>query len=891
MRRAGGVLKRLLWILAVVLIVVVAAGGALLAALTIRGFPTTNGTIAIPGLDSPVRISRDTNGIAAIEAEDPHDLFLAQGYVHAQDRMWQMEVWRHISSGTLSELFGTSTLSEDRFIRTLGWRQAAERDLDGLSPDARKALDAYAEGVNAWIDDHKGSLSTPFVVTALKSGLGGFGGYDLAPWTAVDSLAWQKVQAWQLGGNYDSEVFRMLADAALGDPGRTDELFPAYDPSMPVITPSGLKGSGGAGATAAAPSKTAAAAAAAPSTTAAAATAAASPSIDATQAAAWRDLVASGERIVQTAGLDAADGIAGGHEVGSNNFVVAPSKTTSKTALLANDPHLGIGMPSVWYINSLRCRVVSKTCPFAVAGVSFPGVPGIVLGHNDAIAWGATNVDPDVQDLFSIDPDPSNPANYLVAGESIPFEVRHETIKVAGGEDVQMDVRTTRDGPILNDVDSRLKDARLLALRWTATDSVDGTFDAIFHLLTATTFDQFHQAFKTYGAPSQNFVYADVKGHIGYVLPGRIPIRADPDDHGARIRSGSDGKHDWTGTIPFADLPWQLDPSTGMIVSANNAAVDDKYPYFIAAEWDPGYRAKRITELLKAAATSGGVTTTTLRSIQTDTVILRADQVVPIVAAARPTSEDGALIAQRIIGWTNHDCPVDSVGCAAYQSFEYRLVRDLFDDELGPLAREYVGSGASLHAMITMLDQPDAPWWDDTRTTDVHETRDAIVGRALDEAGSELRAAYGDPGNWTWGKLHQATFAEATLGSSGIGPLEWYFNKGPYAAAGAAGAVDNLYYQPSRAYPDPDDPSWKPVGIDGVFAVTTLPSFRLSIDLADLDGARIIQTTGQSGNPFDRHYGDMIAPWLNGDTVPLPFTPTAIHKAVLQTLQLVPKTG
>jgi len=361
LRRVTGIVKRLLWILVIALVVVVAATGALVAALTLRGFPTTAGTIAIAGLEQPVRITRDASGIPWIEAETSHDLFLAQGYVHAQDRMWQMEVWRHISSCRLSELFGSSTVSEDRFIRTLGWRQSAERDLAALSPDARAALDAYAAGVNDWIADHHGSMSLPFVVTALKSGLGGFGGYDLEPWTAVDTLAWQKVQAWQLGGNYDSEVFRMLADLALGDPARTDELFPPYDPSMPVITPSGLKGSGGAAATAAA--ATAAAATGGSSGSAAATSGTPTPAMTADQAAAWRDLVAGGNRILAMAGLDAADGIAGDHQVGSNDFVVGPSKTTTKTALLANDPHLGIGMPSVWYINGLRCRVISKTCP------------------------------------------------------------------------------------------------------------------------------------------------------------------------------------------------------------------------------------------------------------------------------------------------------------------------------------------------------------------------------------------------------------------------------------------------------------------------------------------------------------------------------------------------
>jgi penicillin amidase len=881
-QRLFSIVRRLAWIAVILVVIVVALAGSFLTILTIRGFPTTHGTLAIEGLQDSVRVTRDAAGIAWIEADNAHDLFLAQGYVHAQDRMWQMEVWRHISSGRLSELFGSSTVGEDRFVRTLGWQQAAERDLNALPDDARAILAAYATGVNDWIDDHQGSLSLPFVVTGLKTGTGGIGGYRLERWTAVDTLAWQKVQAWQLGGNFDTEIFRMLADAKLGDPARTDELFPAYGPTMPVITPSGLKGSGGAGSTKSPPTT---ASTGSPGSTRITATAIGDPE-------AWRSVAAVGDRVLAIAGLDATDGIAGDHQVGSNNWVVGPSKTTTKTALLANDPHLGIGMPSVWYMNGLRCRMISKACPFDVAGVTFPGVPGVVLGHNAKIAWGATNVDPDVQDLFSIAPDPANPANYLVGGESVPYDVRHELIHVAGGADVTLDVRTTRDGPIVNDVDSRLKDAPPLALRWTATDAVDGTLEAILRVNTAANFAQFHAAFETYGAPSQNFVYADADGHIGYVLPGRIPIRADPDDRGARIRPG-DGSHDWTGTIPFEDLPWQLDPAGGMIVTANNAAVDASYPHFIAQEWDPGYRAERITTLLDDAAGSGGVTRAEMEAIQLDTHLIRAESIGPIAAATGTATPDGALVADAIGKWSSFTCPIDgpaSAGCGAYLAFEYRLVRDLFDDELGPLAREYVGGSASLQAMIAALGEADSPWWDDVTTSGFRESRSDLIGRALDEAGRELRAAYGDPPNWTWGKMHAARFAEATLGSSGIGPLEWYFDKGPFPAPGAAGAIDNTYYRPSRAYPDPDDPAYEPVGIDQVFGVTNLPSYRLTIDMADPDGATIVQTTGQSGNPFDRHYGDLIEDWLTGKSVALPFSHVAVSQATIETLQLVPRS-
>jgi penicillin amidase len=265
------------------------------------------------------------------------------------------------------------------------------------------------------------------------------------------------------------------------------------------------------------------------------------------------------------------------------------------------------------------------------------------------------------------------------------------------------------------------------------------------------------------------------------------------------------------------------------------------------------------------------------------------------VASARPETEHGALLAQRILDWETFSCPIDgdsSIGCAAYLAFEYRLVRGLFDDELGELAREYVGGGASWQALIALIDEPSSPWWDDGTTRVLQETRDDIVSDALDDAGRELAAAYGnDPAKWTWGALHTARFEEATLGISGIGPLEWYFDKGPFAAPGAAGAINNTYYRPSRAYPDPDDPDYEPVGINGLFAVTNLPSYRLSIDMKDLDGARIVQTTGQSGNPFDRHYGDLIDDWLTGETVPLAFTPAAVREATIETLVLSPRGG
>ena len=851
----------------VLIVVALVATGALVTAVTLRALPQTSGTLHISALKADVTVSRDKAGIVNIYADSPHDLFLAQGYVHAQERMWQMEVWRRISAGRLSELFGKATLDTDRFVRTLDFRGAAERDLKAATPETRAVLDAYAAGVNAWLDVHRGSLGLPFVVAGLQSGKGGLGGFEPERWTALDSMAWQKVQAWDLGGNMGSEIFRMLADARLGDPARTDELFPAYSADAPVIT-------------AAAPGGVATAIAQAPM-----AAARDSVVVPAADSVAWRHIASVSADLLGMAGIGGGSGLLGERGIGSNNWVVGPSKSATGGALLANDPHLGIGMPSVWFINGLHCRKVSPACPFDVVGVSFPGVPAVVLGHNERIAWGATNVDPDVQDLFIERADPQNPADYLFRGKSVPFVTRREEIRVAGAATDILEVRETGHGSILNSVDKRLKDSPLLALRWTATAVTDGTLEAILRLNTAGSFDEFRAALRGYGSPSQNFVYADVDGHIGYQLPGWIPIRAGG-DRGDRPVRGDDRKHEWEGRVPVAELPSQLDPRAGLIVTANNAPVGAGYGYFLGAEWDPGYRAAQIIRLIENRA-ADGLKLADLRAIQLDTTVGRAALVIPKLAGVAPTTADGRAVLDAIRSW-NQSCDLDSRGCAAYLAFERRLVSGIFDDDLGPLARDYVDSGASWQATIRLLDQPNSAWWDDSTTTDVKEGERDIVARALDAAGGELRTALGPPDGWRWGALHHATFREQTLGEGGIPPLDWYLNKGPVEVPGAAGAVLQTYYQPSRAYADPQDPNYKPVGFDHVFDVTVLPSYRLTIDMSDLDGARIVQTTGQSGNPFDSHYGDLVETWRTGQTVPLPFTRKAVDAAAAATVTFQP---
>ncbi len=630
-RWIGRTLRLVAFLVAIVLLVT-AAG---LAVVVQRGFPQRSGTVTLSGLSGPVDVVRDASGTPQVYASTPADLFAAEGWLHASERMWQMEIWRRLGSGRLAELFGESQVKSDAFVRTMGWRQAAERDYAAADPTTRAVLQAYSRGVNAWIDTHRdGSL--PFVITGLLGAGGGFSGFRLEPWTPIDTLTWAKVQAWALGGNMDTEIFNALLTDRV-DRQAVTELNPAYRPSWPVTVPTGAPGSGGAGATvvgsdvgapgaagsggdaagatAAGSGSTATPARAgatgqAPVAASASASAAASASASdaAASVASLLGLAATADQIAQVAGF-AQPGQAGPAGLGSNDWVVSGAHTASGHPILANDPHLGVMMPSIWYMVGLHCRPVSTACPYDVSGVSFPGAPGVVLGHNARIAWGFTNVNPDVEDLFMEKPDPTDPSRYLYKGAYLPFTTRRETIHVAGGPDVTLNVRSTIHGPVVSDVEDLLKPVSegggglgqtgvVYALEWTATANVQHTFASILALDRASDWTTFRAALRTFDAPSQNVVYADVAGHIGYQMPGLIPIRRS--GNGNAPVPGWDGAHDWTGYVPFDSLPSLYDPPSGMIATANNAAVDSRFPFYIGSGWSAGYRAERILQLLHA---------------------------------------------------------------------------------------------------------------------------------------------------------------------------------------------------------------------------------------------------------------------------------------------------
>ena len=471
-----------------------------------------------------------------------------------------------------------------------------------------------------------------------------------------------------------------------------------------------------------------------------------------------------------------------------------------------------------------------------------------------------------------------------------------ETIKISGGDDLEFAVRSTVHGPVMSDVDSDLKpeddgglglgrEGYVYALAWTGSNEQDRTLDAVLDVNRAANWDEFHDALRNFAAPSQYFVYADVEGHIGVQVPGLVPIRAQGD--GSVPVPGESGDYDWTGYIPYDDLPNSFDPPSGIIVASNNMPADPANG-FLGREFDPGYRAARITELL---TTDEPLDTDLLRSIQGDTKLTRAAAVLAVVDGIQPDTDDGKTLKQRLHDWADTlTCGTDSQGCAAYETFEYRLERGIFEDELGggdgPTdgARRYVGTELAHELVTRLVDQPDSPWWDDISTTDATETMDDIIATALDQGAKDLRTALGEPTNWTWGRIHTITFEEQTLGSSGIAPLEWIFNKGPFPAPGSCTTVNKTCVSISDDWPTGDE---KP-DLNQRFDVTSGPSYRLVVDMSDLDEATIIQTTGQSGLPFDSHYGDWIQRWLDNVPLPLPWTKTAVDAAITQTLTLQP---
>ena len=628
--------------------------------------------------------------------------------MHAQDRFWEMDFRRHITSGRLSELFGKSQVETDTYLRTLGWRRVAERELDLLSPETRRNLESYSAGVNAWLADHSGATaSLEYAVLGLQNS-----GYVIEPWSPVDSIAWLKAMAWDLRGNMQEEISRSIISATVGEQ-RTAQLFPPYPylQHRPIVTQGAVvDGVWDQSATR--------------STATAAGLAPAVPS-DAVEV--LRATGAASEALTDMLGPD-------GPGIGSNSWVISGDKTETGKPLLANDPHLGPMMPSIWYQIGLHCTTVSAECPYDMAGYSFSGLPGIVIGHNQTVGWGFTNLGPDVTDLYleKVEGD-----TYLVGTERKQMTTREEIIKVAGGDDVVVTVRETEHGPLLSDASEELRtvgadapagivappkgDGYAVALRWTALEP-GRTADAIDRLNRAQTWEDFRSAASIFEVPAQNLIFASVDGTIGYQTPGRIPIRSGLRRQVPRARLG-----------PEADLDG-LHPVRG-------AAERQEPGRRLGRHRQPGVRVRGVPllphrRLVVRRAQPAHRRPREARDVRRPEDDRRPHARDPVRRVERercvPGAEDqGAERRRSASAWrcsttgTSRQ-PADSAPAAYFNVFWKNLLTDVFMDELP--ADEVIGGGDRWFTAVRDLwDSPDDAWWDDTRTPDVQETRDDAV--------------------------------------------------------------------------------------------------------------------------------------------------------------------
>lgn len=798
--------RRLLLSLAAVIaaVIVVAVVGFLWL---YSSLPQTQGRILLAGLRAPVVVDRDRDGIPHIKAQSDHDAYFALGFVHAQDRLWQMEVTRRIGAGRLAEVVGPSLLTMDKFIRSLGLYRRAETIFARVSPALRQALVAYADGVNAYLASHKGALPPEYCLLRFRP----------EPWRPADTLVWGQFMGLRLAGDWRDELMRLGLSARLTS-AQIDELF---DPGEGPVT------------------------------------------IEGHQRRADRSFptlprVSIAPTVIARLANLLPPWI--GPTSASNSWVLAGERTTTGKPLLANDPHLALEIPNTWYL----ARVTAPNLD--VSGATAPGVPFHVLGHNDRIAWGFTNTGSDVQDLFVEKLDPADPNLYLTPDGPQPFVTREERIKVRGGEDVTMTVRETRHGPVISDLIEKpppeIGNDAVLAFASAGLRPDDQGAEALYRLNRAGNWAEFTDALRRFYYPQQNIAYADVDGNIGIYVAGRVPIRKAGD--GAMPVPGWSGDYDWTGFIPFEQLPHSYNPASGRLINANNRVVGLEYPYPLGRDWADPHRAERIEELI---AEEPRHDVASVMRMQGDVRSLSARDLLPLMlpaARALPSPTPRAEDAVRLLSEWDGRADVDLPQPLIFNAWLRALNRAIYADELGESFARLSWSlrPSFIHHVLTS-----APHWCDDVTTPAQESCETQIQTAFTAALDELAARFGPvAARWRWGDAHRVRFSHRVIGRI---PL-----LGPWT---------------DRALATPGDDSTINRGTSSIRSETTPfahihgPILRAIYDLDDLENSRFIIAGGQSGNVLSSLYANMIDRWRNLRYVTLGDARTAVHH-----LRLIP---
>lgn len=824
----------------VVLLAFVLALGAAIA-WRAGALPKTSGEIALSGIDAPIRIVRDAHGIPHVFAASQRDAFRALGLLHAQDRLWQLEMNRRIVRGTMAEALGAEALGTDRFLRTLGVRRNAERIWSGLDATTREALQAYADGVNAWIGriaSRPWQLSPEFLLLGVRP----------QRWEPADSIGWATMMAWDLSGNHGVELLRLALLGRL-DPQRVSELI-GTDPPLALADPDRLYAD--------------------PPPLAGTARGA-----DANVGFAPVRALELAQAITRAMPSTSLDGL------GSNNWVVDGRRTPSGKPLLANDPHLALGAPSLWYLAHLSAPGLE------VIGATLPGLPYVVVGRSDRIAWGFTNTAPDSQDLYLERVDPDDPQRYRTPDGWARFASRTETIRVKGAAPVEHVVRETRHGPVISDVlattrpllDALGHPPSVLSFSWTMLAAEDRTVHAALRMNTATDWASFRDALRGFRGPQQNVVYADVEGRIAFLAAGAVPVRrADNALRGSLPAPGWDARYDWIGTIPFDELPRVEQPGEGMLVTANQRIVADGYPHHIAGEWALPYRSDRIRERLRTAASHDVETFT---RIQADVGSPAVGELLPFLLRARAHSDRAQRALDMLRAWAQASPEPQAPALDAERpepliavAWIDRLRRAVFEDDVGAELFAQLERHRMRHNPLRdALARPDRAHWCDDAGTPAVETCDQMLARSLEAVVDELTERLGgEPELWQWGRAHPAVSTHRPFGRHWL-LSGWFDLRSP---SGGGPSTINL------ARHDP----WDPVA---PFENRWAAGYRAVYDLADPDASRFMQATGQSGHRFSPHYDDLVAPWSEVRYLPMVTSRERIEREAAEVLVLRPR--
>ncbi len=765
-----------------------------MAAIFARAMPRRGGRCGLPGLSQEVRVYYDKHGVPHIFSNDFLDAARVLGYLHASDRLFQMEIHRRAGQGRLSEIFGSEFVDTDKVVRVLGLYRLAESSLAALSDETRATLTAYADGVNAFLSAHRRKL--PFEMVALR--------IRPEPWSPVDTIVWGKLMAWQMSRNYLAELNRAELSRTIG--AQDARLF--YPDSMRDEPAPAMSGP------------------------------------------------AHADRSLAPDRLDSLIGAANG---ASNAWVVSGKHTVSRKPLLANDPHLDVSCPVLWFL----CRIV--TPDGWVKGAGVPGIPMILLGQNEHIAWGTTAAMSDVQDLFVETLDPADPTRYLAQDISLAFESREETIRVRGAPDLKITVRTSRHGPVLSDVVPRVASlagsTSAVALSFSGLGDRDRTAEAFLKLNRARNWKEFQDCLQVYETPAQNMFYADASGNIGLIGLGLVPTRKS--GHGLHPAPGSSGEADWSGYIPFEHMPHLFNPDVGYIHNANRSVEPCRQDMFMGCDWEEPYRAQRIQHFFDTIKLHS---LDTSADMQADHLSLAARDLLPLLLRATPSSSMGRQAIALISKWDgkmDKDRPEPLIFTAWVQALRRILI-----DEKTTLRLEHLGPCAASLLKKLVLEHP--KWCRSDEDADP-ECR-ACLTRALEEAVVFLSKRRGsDITRWRWGDEHVSTLSHGFY--SRIPILRWLSDL-------SIGSDGDLYTLNSGSAFQPRQ--------DRPFERKHVPTFRGLYDLADPDQSRFMIATGQSGHIFSRFYGNLTSLWNDVQAIKLAGDEIALQRDSATCMRFIP---